>query len=160
MLAGCAAGEPQQYTSLQRRTRGASLADRSIRRRRRVGFHRAMGGNLDQPRCMPLQPDATRCNAVVKITLPDVSAGLNADRPLHLRDRHDGLPRFQQQRHDRRRQGARGQRGFARDDARRIELSVQRQASQNGQNKLTGTYFCMQGGGYIEQGRFQVERSY
>ena len=28
------------------------------------------------------------------------------------------------------------------------------------QNKLTGSYFCMQGGGYIEQGRFQVERSY
>jgi len=32
--------------------------------------------------------------------------------------------------------------------------------SQNGQNRLTGTFFCMQGGGYIEQGRFQVERSY
>ena len=26
--------------------------------------------------------------------------------------------------------------------------------------KLSGTYFCMQGGGYIEQGRFQVERNY
>ncbi|HTJ10075.1 MAG TPA: hypothetical protein VL393_10365 [Candidatus Binataceae bacterium] len=26
--------------------------------------------------------------------------------------------------------------------------------------KLIGSYFCMQGGGYIEQGRFQVERGY
>ena len=32
--------------------------------------------------------------------------------------------------------------------------------SQDKQNKLRGTYFCMQGGGYIEQGRFQVERGY
>ena len=34
-----------------------------------------------------------------------------------------------------------------------------RPASDN-PNRLTGSYFCMQGGGYIEQGRFEVERSY
>lgn len=27
-------------------------------------------------------------------------------------------------------------------------------------NTIAGSYFCMQGGGYIEQGRFQVQRSY
>jgi len=27
-------------------------------------------------------------------------------------------------------------------------------------NTMTGSYFCMQGGGYIEQGRFQVQRNY
>jgi hypothetical protein len=31
--------------------------------------------------------------------------------------------------------------------------------SQNDQ-QLSGTYFCMQGGGYIEQGRFQIQRNY
>ena len=36
-----------------------------------------------------------------------------------------------------------------------------RNNSQAGSRKrLTGAYFCMQGGGYIEKGSFQIERSY
>ena len=32
--------------------------------------------------------------------------------------------------------------------------------AQHSRNVMQGTYFCMQGGGYLEQGSFRIQRSY
>ena len=111
--------------------------------------------------CMPLQPDMTRCNAVVKITLQMFQQGSTltghytcAPGNMVCRDSNtngtiaDGKVR----------DGSAGMRVMMPDGS--SCLFNGRPSRNNSQSKLTGSYFCMQGGGYIEQGRFQVERSY
>jgi len=109
---------------------------------------------------MPLQPEARRCDAVVKITLQMFQKGSAvtghytcATGTMVCRDSNssgmiaDGKVR----------EGNVGMRVMMPDGS---SCLFNGRPSQDKQNKLTGTYFCMQGGGYIEQGRFEVERSY
>ncbi len=115
--------------------------------------------------CLPLQPEARRCNAVVKITLQMFQQGSEltghytcSTGTMVCRDSNssgtiaDGKVRT----------GGIGMRVMMPDgssclfNARLSQSNAQNQA----QNQLTGSYFCMQGGGYIEEGRFQVQRSY
>ena len=110
--------------------------------------------------CMPLQPEARRCNAVVKITLQIFQQGSAltgqytcAMGTMVCRDSNNtgtianGTVR-------------------ERNVGMRIMMPDGSSCLFNGRpasdhpNRLSGSYFCMQGGGYIEQGRFQVERSY
>jgi len=70
-----------------------------------------------------------------------------------MQRRPHGLPRLQHHRHIRRRQSsAMAQPPCAYDCAQTIELSFNGRPSNN---TMTGCIFCMQGGGYIEQGRFR-----
>ena len=154
MLAGCAAGEPQQYAASNAEpvaqagaAQGADLT--------------GLWEGTSTSGCMPLQPDATRCNAVVKITLQMFQQGSAltghytcAIGTMVCRDSNtigtiaDGKVREG---------GAVAMRVMMPDGS---SCLFNGRPSQNKQNELTGSYFCMQGGGYIEQGRFQVVRSY
>ena len=110
---------------------------------------------------MPLQPDAMRCNAVVNITLQMFQQGSAltghytcTTGTMVCRDSNST-----------------GTIADGRVRAAGVDMRVMmpdgssclfngRSSADSSQNKLIGSYFCMQGGGYIEQGRFQVERSY
>jgi len=159
MLCGCGAGEPPQYApaSAEPAAQGAPAADASAARER--GYTGLWDGTSTSG-CMPLQPDARRCDAVVKITLQMFQQGSAvtghytcATGTMVCRDSNsdgtiaDGKVR----------EGNVGMRVMMPDGS---SCLFNGRPSQDKQNKLTGTYFCMQGGGYIEQGRFDVERSY
>ncbi len=108
--------------------------------------------------CMPLQPNPRRCNAVVKITLRIFQQGsaLSGDYTcatgtMVCRNTNTtGVIAH----------------GEVRDNdfvALRVMLPDGSSCLFNGRrarDAMTGTYFCMQGGGYVENGRFAVERSY
>jgi len=109
---------------------------------------------------MPLQPDARRCDAVVKITLKMFQQGSTltgsytcTTGTMVCRDSNSSGTIAS----GKVREGNVGLRVMMPDGS---SCLFNGRPSQDKQNKLTGTYFCMQGGGYIEQGRFQVERSY
>jgi hypothetical protein len=167
MLAGCAAGESQQYTpSSAEPVAQTSPAAASEAAAGDPGFTGLWEGTSTAT-CMPLQPDITRCNAVQKITLQMFQQGSKltghygcAFGNMVCRDSNttgtiaDGKVR----------QGGVGMRVLLPDGSSCLFNGRPSSNAQNqrrgSQNQLTGSYFCMQGGGYIEQGRFQVERNY
>jgi hypothetical protein len=155
MLAGCAAVEPQQHASSNAEPAAKAAPAGEAGAAAEPGFTGLWEGT-STANCMPLQP-VRRCNAVVKITLQMFQQGSTltghytcAPGNMVCRDSNttgtiaDGkvLP---------------GGIGI------RVMMPDGSSCLFNGrpvQNQLTGSYFCMQGGGYIEQGRFQIERSY
>jgi hypothetical protein len=164
-LCGCAAGEPPQYASASAaptaQTAPGEQAASAVEPAgaQEPGFTGLWEGTSTSG-CMPLQPEARRCDAVVKITLQMFQKGSTLTGhytcetgTMVCRDSNssgtiaDGRVR----------EGNVGMRVMMPDGS---SCLFNGRPSQDKQNKLTGTYFCMQGGGYIEQGRFQVERSY
>ncbi len=159
MLYGCATGEPPQYAPASAEPAAQATPAAESGDAQESGFTGLWEGTSTSS-CMPLQPDARRCNAVVKITLQmfQKSSTLTGHYTCETgtmvcRDSNssgtiaDGKVR----------EGSVGLRVMMPDGS---SCLFNGRPSQDKQNKLTGTYFCMQGGGYIEQGRFQVERSY
>jgi hypothetical protein len=159
MLCGCATGEPPQYApaSAEPAAQAAPAAESGATQE--SGFTGLWEGTSTSG-CMPLQPEARRCDAVVKITLQMFQKGSTLTGhytcqtgTMVCRDSNssgtiaDGKVR----------EGSVGMRVMMPDGS---SCLFNGRPSQDKQRKLTGTYFCMQGGGYIEQGRFQVERSY
>jgi hypothetical protein len=156
LLAGCAAGEPQQSTppNAQPVAQAAPTAESTAAQQ--SGLTGLWEGTSTSS-CMPFQPDIGRCNAVVKITLNIFQQGSTLTGRytctignMVCRDSNttgtiaDGKVRD----------------GAA---ALRVMLPDGSSCLFNGRpsnNTMTGSYFCMQGGGYIEQGRFQVQRNY
>jgi len=160
MLAGCATGESQQYTPSSAEPVAQASPAAESGATGDSGFTGLWEGTSTAT-CMPLQPDITRCNAVQKITLQMFQQGSKltghygcAFGNMVCRDSNttgtiaDGKVR----------EGGVGMRVMMPDGS--SCLFNGRPSQSNGQNQLTGSYFCMQGGGYIEQGRFQVERNY
>jgi len=162
MLAGCAAGESQQYapSSAEPIAQGSTAA--ASQAAGEPGFSGLWEGTSTAT-CMPLQPDATRCNAQVKITLQMFQQGSAltghytcTTGTMVCRDSNstgtiaDGKVRG----------AGLSMRVMMPDGSSCLFNGRPAQSQNNAQNQLTGSYFCMQGGGYIEQGRFQVERSY
>jgi hypothetical protein len=166
MLAGCAAGESQPYTPSRAEPVAQASPSAESGAAGEAGFTGLWEGTSTAT-CMPLQPDITRCNAQVKITLQMFQQGSKltgrygcAFGNMVCRDSNttgtisDGKVR----------EGGVGMRVMLPDGSSclfngRPSSNAQNQQSGS-QNQLTGSYFCMQGGGYIEQGRFQVERNY
>lgn len=106
---------------------------------------------------MPLQPDARRCNAVVKITLTIFQQGSTltgyygcATGSMMCRDSNTTGTIADGGRHG---DGV----------ALRVMMPDGSSCLFNGKpwhNAMAGIYFCMQGGGYIEQGRFETRRGF
>lgn len=108
--------------------------------------------------CLPLQPEARRCNAVEKITLRifQKGAALSGDYTcatgtMVCRDTNtSGVIAFGEVREG----------GTV---ALRVMMPDGSSCLFNGRragDAMSGTYFCMQGGGWVERGRFSVERAY
>ena len=159
MLCGCATGEPPQYAPASAEPAAQATPAAESGDAQESGFTGLWEGTSTSG-CMPLQPDARRCNAIVKITLQMFQHGSTVTGhytcttgTMVCRDSNssgmiaDGKVR----------EGSVGMRVMMPDGS---SCLFNGRPSQDKQNKLTGTYFCMQGGGYIEQGRFEVERSY
>ena len=160
MLAGCAAGESQPYTPSSAEPVAQASPSIEPGAAGEAGFTGLWEGTSTAT-CMPLQPDITRCNAVVKITLQMFQQGSKLTGHygctfgnMVCRDSNttgtiaDGKVR----------EGVVGLRVMLPDGSSCLYNG--RPSHNNAQSQLSGSYFCMQGGGYIEQGRFQVERSY
>ncbi|MFZ1119248.1 MAG: hypothetical protein WAN81_03375 [Candidatus Binataceae bacterium] len=159
MLCGCASGEPPQYAPASAEPAAQAASGVESGAAQEQGYTGLWEGTSISS-CMPLSPEARRCNAVVKITLQMFQQGSAvtghytcATGTMVCRDSNssgtiaDGKVR----------EGNVGMRVMMPDGS---SCLFNGRPSQDKQNKLTGTYFCMQGGGYIEQGRFDVERSY
>jgi hypothetical protein len=161
MLAGCAAREPRQYAPANAEPVAQAAPAAESGAGQESDFTGLWEGTSTSA-CLPLQPDASRCNAVQKITLQLFQEGSRltghytcAPGNMVCRDSNttgtiaDGKVR-------------------ASGVDWRVMLPDGSSCLFNGRpsqgntaaRKLTGSYFCMQGGGYIEKGRFQVERSY
>lgn len=158
MLAGCAGGESQQYppSSAEPVAQASPAAEPAATAE--SGFTGLWEGTSTS-NCMPLQPDATRCDAVVKVTFQMFQQGSKLTGrygcsfgTMVCRDSNttgtigEGKVR----------EGGVGLRVMMPDGS---SCLFNGRPSQNDQ-RLSGTYFCMQGGGYIEQGRFQIQRNY
>jgi hypothetical protein len=159
MLCGCATGEQPQYAPASAESAAQAAPAAKSGAAEGPGFTGLWDGTSTSS-CMPLQPDARRCNAVVKITLQMFQQGSTltghytcAIGTMVCRDSNssgtiaDGKVR----------EGSVALRVMMPDGS---SCLFNGRPSQDKQNKLRGTYFCMQGGGYVEQGRFEVERSY
>jgi hypothetical protein len=165
MLCGCTTGEPPQYApaSAEPAAQGAPVAQAEPAANAAAAQQQGYTGLWDGTStsgCMPLQPDARRCDAVVKITLQMFQQGSTltgsytcTTGTMVCRDSNSSGTIAS----GKVREGNVGLRVMMPDGS---SCLFNGRPSQDKQNKLTGTYFCMQGGGYIEQGRFQVERSY
>lgn len=154
VVAGCATKSPEQPAARAAEPGAqAAVANESVASTGVTGLWEG----TSTASCLPLQPDAHRCNAVDKITLRIFQKGsaLNGDYTcatgtMDCRNTNTT--------------------GVIADGALhgdgvglRIMLPDGSSCLFNGrpsQNTMTGSYFCMQGGGYIEQGRFRVDRSY
>ena len=160
LLTGCAASEQQQSTpsNAQPVAQAApAIAPAAESAAAQQSGLTGLWEGTSTSNCMPFQPDIGRCNAVVKITLNIFQQGSTLTGRytctignMVCRDSNttgtiaDGKVR----------------QGTA---ALRVMLPDGSSCLFNGrpsQTTMTGSYFCMQGGGYIEQGRFQVQRNY
>jgi hypothetical protein len=161
MLAGCAGAHAQRAIAPEPAGAGAQIAVPAASAAQSSGARgRDVTGlwqGTSTAGCLPFQPDARRCNAVVKITLRIFQQGsaLSGDYTCAMgtmvcRDTNtSGVIAH----------------GEVRDDgvALRVMMPDGSSCLFNGhrvREAMVGTYFCMQGGGYIEQGRFAVERGY
>ncbi len=164
MISGCTAGGAQETASASStaNVQHATLPSGAAAEQTAAdqSGYTGLWAGTSVTNCMPLQPEARRCNAVVKITLQIFQQGSTltghytcAMGTMVCRDSNNtgtianGTVRGRSV----------GMRVMMPDGS--SCLFNGRPASDNS-NRLTGSYFCMQGGGYIEQGRFQVDRSY
>jgi hypothetical protein len=155
LLAGCAASEPQQSAS----SNAESIPQAAQAGESTAAQHSDLTGlweGTSTASCMPFQTDMGRCDAVMKITLEMSQQGSKltghytcATGNMVYRDSNttgtiaDGKVRD----------------GAA---ALRVMLPDGSSCLFNGRpsrNTIAGSYFCLQGGGFIEQGRFQVQHS-
>ena len=161
MLAGCAGAEPQQNASIGSAPAAQSAPAADSGAASETGYTGLWDGTTTST-CLPMQPDASRCNAVMKITLQMYQEGSSltghytcAPGNMVCRNSNttgtiaDGKVR----------EGNVGMRVMMPDGSSCLFNGRPSRGNPPAQ-KLTGSYFCMQGGGYIEQGRFQVERGY
>lgn len=157
LAAGCATGEPLQSTPSSSAGPVAQAAPAAETGAAQEANYTGLWAGTSTASCMPLQPNARRCNAVVDITLSIFQQGSKltghytcAFGNMDCRDTNttgtiaDGKVRG----------GSAGLRVMLPDGSSCLFNGRRVQAT------ITGSYFCMQGGGYIEQGRFQVQRSY
>jgi hypothetical protein len=156
LLAGCAAGEPQQSTAQNAQPVAQAAPAAESAAAQQSGLTGLWEGTSTS-NCMPFQPDIGRCNAVVKITLDIFQQGST------LTGRY-GCTIGNMVCRDSNTTGTIAD-GKVRDGAAALRVMLPDGSSClfNGRplhNAMTGSYFCMQGGGYIEQGRFQVQRNY
>jgi hypothetical protein len=158
MLTGCAGSESQQNTPYSAAPVAQASPDAESGAAGESGFTGLWEGTSTAT-CMPLQPDVTRCNAVVKVTLQMFQQGTKLTGhygctfgTMVCRDSNNTGTIAE----GKVREGGVGLRVMMPDGS---SCLFNGRPSQNNQ-QLTGSYFCMQGGGYIEQGRFQVERNY
>ena len=160
MMAGCASGEPQQYAPSNPAPAAQTAPVAESEAVGESGFAGLWDGTSTST-CLPMQPDASRCNATVKITFQMFQDGSRltghytcAYGNMVCRDSNttgtiaDGKVR----------DGGMGMRVMMPDGSSCLYNG--RPSQNESRTKLTGSYFCMQGGGYIEQGRFQIQRSY
>ncbi|HTQ23555.1 MAG TPA: hypothetical protein VMI09_02590 [Candidatus Binataceae bacterium] len=164
IVAGCAAGEPPQNAPSSATPPGAASASPADSGAATEQGYTGLWEGTSTASCMPFQPDITRCNAVQKITLRMFQEGSKltgqytcATGNMDCRDTNttgtiaDGKVRD----------------GGA---ALRVMLPDGSSCLFNGRPsagsmaapavKLSGSYLCMQGGGFIERGSFRVERAY
>lgn len=145
VLAGCAAGAVQATPPVTTRATWAQSAT-----------GRWEGSSIAG--CQPLQPDARRCNAVEKIMLRifQQDSSLSGDYTCNTgtmvcreNNNHGVIVN-----------------GELRDEdivALRVMLPDGSSCLFNGHlgtKTMAGNYFCMQGGGFIEQGRFRLKKSW
>jgi hypothetical protein len=156
LLAGCTAGEPQRSTppNAQPIAQAAPAAESTAAQQ--SGFTGLWEGTSTS-NCMPFQPDIGRCNAVVKITFNIFQQGST------LTGRYTCTIGNMVCR-DSNTTGTIAD-GKVREGTVRLRVMLPDGSSclfngRPSQNTMAGSYFCMQGGGYIEQGRFQVQRNY
>jgi len=162
MLTGCAAGESQQYEASNAQPAAQASPAAESAAADESGFTGLWEGTSTVT-CLPLQPDVTRCNAVVKISFQMFQQGSKLTGhygcsfgSMGCRDSNtigtiaDGKVR----------PGGVGLRVMMPDGSSCLFNGRPLQQTAQPQQQLTGAYFCMQGGGYIEQGRFQIERNY
>jgi hypothetical protein len=158
MLAGCAAGESQQSAPSNAEPAAQASPAAESAAAGGSGFTGLWEGTSTAT-CMPLQPDATRCDAVVKVTFQMFQQGSKLTG-------HYGCSFGTMVCRDSNTTGTIGE-GKVREGGVGLRVMMpdgssclfNGRPSQNDQ-QLSGTYFCMQGGGYIEQGRFQIQRNY
>lgn len=165
MLAGCAAGEPQQSAPASAAAPAAQTAPAAESGANQESDFTGLWEGISTSACLPMQPDASRCNAVQKITFQLFQQGSNltghytcATGNMVCRDSNTTGTIA----NGRVRAGGVDWRVMLPDGSSCLyhgRLSGNNSRS-NPQSRLTGGYFCMQGGGYIEKGSYQVERSY
>jgi hypothetical protein len=166
ILAGCAAGEPSaQYSPAAAPVAQKSAPAAEAGTTREPDFTGLWEGTSTSA-CLPMQPDASRCNAVEKITFQLFQQGAKltghytcATGNMVCRDSNTTGTIVN---------------GKVRASAVdwRVLLPDGSSCLFNGRpspihspgnpaaRRLTGAYFCLQGGGYIEKGSYQVERGY
>jgi hypothetical protein len=162
MLAGCAAGEPKQDASSNTQPVERAAAQSAVPGAAAESGFTGLWEGTSTATCLPLQPDVSRCNAAQKITLQIFQEGSKltgrytcAYGNIVCRDSNntgkiaDGKVR----------DGGLSMRVLMPDGSSCL-FNGRPSQSVAPSKKVTGSYFCMQGGGYIEQGRFQIERSY
>jgi len=164
LVAGCATAEPPQYAPFGAAPPEASSASSANSSAASEQGYTGLWDGTSRASCLPFQPDITRCNAVQKITLRMFQEGSRitgqytcATGNMDCRDTNTTGTIADGQVRD----------GGA---ALRVMLPDGSSCLFNGRPspgnmpapavKLTGTYLCMQGGGFIERGSFQVERAY
>ena len=163
MLAGCAAGEPPQYAPSTAAPAEASSAAPAQSGAAADQGYTGLWEGTSTATCLPFQPDITRCNAVQKITLRMFQEGSKltgqytcAPGNIVCRDSNttgtiaDGKVR----------DGNAGLRVMLPDGSSCLFNGRPSAGVTAPAVRLTGSYFCMQGGGFIERGSFRVERSY
>jgi predicted small lipoprotein YifL len=164
MLTGCAAGEPPHYVPANAVAppEASSAAPAQSAAGAEQGYTGLWEGTSTAT-CLPFQPDITRCNAVQKITLRMFQEGSKltgqytcAPGNIVCRDSNttgtiaDGKVR----------DGNAGIRVMLSDGSSCLFNGRPSPGSTAQAMKLAGSYLCMQGGGLLERGSFQVERSY
>jgi hypothetical protein len=163
MVAGCAAGEPPQYAPSNVTQPEASSASPANSSAAADQGYAGLWEGTSTASCVPFQPDITRCNAVQKITLRMFQEGSKltgqytcATGNMVCRDSNttgtiaEGKVR----------EGGPGIRVMLPDGSSCLFNGRPSPGSMAPAVKLTGTYLCMQGGGFIERGTFRVERTY
>jgi len=163
MLAGCAAGEPPQYASSNATPPEASSASPAESGAATEQGYTGIWEGTSTAACLPFQPDITRCNAVQKITLRMFQEGSKitgqytcATGNMVCRDTNTTGTIAEGKVRD----GGASMRIMLPDGSSCLFNGRPSPGNQPPAVKLTGSYFCMQGGGFIERGTFKVERSY
>jgi hypothetical protein len=161
MLAGCAAGEPQQSAPVIAAPAAQTAPAAEAGAGQESDFTGLWEGTSTSA-CLPMQPDASRCNAVQKITFRLFQDGSRltghytcAIGNMVCRNSNTTGTIV----NGKLRAGGVDWRLMLPDGSSCL-FNGRPSRGNTSARRLTGSYFCMQGGGYIEKGSFRVERSY
>ena len=166
MLAGCAAGEAQQSAPAIAAAPVAQTAPGAESGAGQESGFTGLWEGISTSACVPMQPDASRCNAVQKITFQLFQKGTKLTGHYTC-----AIGNMVCRNSNTTGTVVNGKVRASAVDWRVILpdgsscLFNGRPSRNNSQGnaavrRLTGAYFCMQGGGYVDKGSYQVERSY